>query len=128
MKRDAEQRRMEQIEIEEWRRSYFAGIKFPIMLLRNDSYWSISDLYEYFIDEDINVRFAEPGCRLVTANGDVFSLKKIENNKWVPCQKAGSISPEELMIAVTPLLFMPDHPDKVKRACSVMEIIQHLVH
>jgi len=33
MKREAEQRRMEQIEIEEWRRSYFTEIKFPIMLL-----------------------------------------------------------------------------------------------
>lgn len=122
----AERQQREKQKVQEWEEAYFTGIEFPIIILCPDAYLCVSDLAEYFWDVDINIFFVKENCELIDSNGDKYNFKKIDCDQWVPDAKIGKISTDELKDKVTPLLFMPSHPNKILAASNVKDVISVL--
>jgi hypothetical protein len=125
-KRKAERQQRNQRKMQEWEEAYFTGIEFPIIILCPGAYLCVSDLAEYFWDVDINIFFVNENCELIDSNGDKFNFKKIDGDQWVPDAKIEKVSTVELKDKVTPLLFMPSHPNEIRAASDVKDVINVL--
>jgi hypothetical protein len=110
--------------MEGWQKLYFSEITFPILIISGKEYLGVHDLDEYCGDEDIHRFFVKEQSEGIDAESKIFDFQKINPNQWVPQNKKGFVTFEELRNKVQPLLYMPIHEREFSKAKSVRDIIE----
>lgn len=113
-------------ELELWRDRYFAGIRFPIVILDNSGYKAVSSIEEYFFDPEIHsIGITGETCGIDSA-GSLFDFQAIEAARWVPKQKIGTESLERLKARLAPYLHIPAHVEKIDAAADIPSLMKLL--
>jgi len=112
--------------IDEFNSTYFADVKFPIVILSEDDYTAVSGLAEYYFDSDIQ-RYIGPSSELLDSVDSKYNVKPdFETGRWVPNEKTGTMNCEELKRRLAPLLYMPKHKKEIGAKKNIREVIDLL--